>query len=92
MAASAAAEDLGDWENKCTPTPEPLVMASTTTASPNEALKIFIPSPYDGTSPCDADQFIAQCTMWFKKAKITDKDSKVGEALFLMEGQVIAPF
>lgn len=89
VAAKTAAESLEDSESS-EDEPKPMMAATTTTTNlPNKALKIFIPSPYDGTDPCDADRFIAQCLIWFKKAKITDEDNKIGEALSLMKGRAM---
>lgn len=64
-------------------------MASSTTNMPSEALKFFIPTPYDGTDPVDASRFIAQCIIWFKKAKITNTNDKIGEALALLKGRAM---
>lgn len=72
-----------------TATPPVSTMATTTPSMPSEALKIFIPSSYDGTNPVDANRFIAQCVIWFKKAKITDANDQIGEALALMKGRAM---
>lgn len=89
VAAKTAAENSENSESS-EDEPEPTMAATTATTNlPIEALKIFIPSPYDGTDPRDADRFIAQCLIWFKKAKITDKDDKIGEALSLMKGRAM---
>lgn len=85
LAAKTAAEGSENLEgSKDKPKP---AMAITTL--PNEVLKIFIASAYEGTNPRDADSFISQCTIWFKKAKITDKDDRIGEALSLMKGRAM---
>lgn len=92
MAASAAAEkleDSGESEDKHTPTPESPTMTSMTSVWPIEALKIFIPTPYNGISARDADWFIAQCDIWFKRGKITNTNDKIGEVLLLLKGQAM---
>lgn len=72
-----------------TATPPVSAMASSTSNMPSEALKFFIPTPYDGTDPVDANHFIAQCIIWFKKAKITNTNDKIGEALALLKGRAM---
>lgn len=85
MTAQTAAEGLENSKGS-EDKPEPKMATSTL---PNEVLKIFIPLPYEGTNPRDPGRFIAQCIIWFKKTKITDKDDTIGEALSLMKGQAM---
>ena len=52
-----------------------------------EILKLFTPAWFDGENPTDAARFLAQCTIFFRKAKITSADDKFVNALGLLDGK-----